>query len=104
MPKRTSIKGMGADAFFGPTQQEQGDQQEDISPEVGSQQDSIPVRQHNSTPVSQQLVKATFYLTSEHITALEEVRLKIMKATGKRRDKSELVREAIELLSNQYNS
>ena len=46
-------------------------------------------------------VKATFYLDPEHVIALEELRLRLLKETGKKIDKSELVRRAIELLVNQ---
>jgi len=49
------------------------------------------------------LVKATFYLAQKHIIALEELRLKLMKQRGRRVDKSELVREAIELLVEHYS-
>jgi hypothetical protein len=80
--KRTSMKGMGADAFF-----------------------ETPVSQHTSIPakqlddkVKEELVKATFYLTQDHIMKLERIRL-AQKQKGKRVDKSALVREAIDLLS-----
>jgi hypothetical protein len=80
--KRTSMKGMGADAFF-----------------------ETPVSQHTSIPAKQlndkteeELVKATFYLTQDHIMKLERIRL-ARKQKGKRIDKSALVREAIDLLS-----
>jgi hypothetical protein len=80
--KRTSMKGMGADAFF-----------------------ETPVSQHTSIPAKQlngkvegALVKATFYLTQDHIMKLERIRL-ARKQKGKRIDKSALVREAIDLLS-----
>jgi hypothetical protein len=80
--KRTSMKGMGADAFF-----------------------ETPVNQHASIPAKQlddkikeELVKATFYLTQNHIMKLERIRL-ARKQKGKRIDKSALVREAIDLLS-----
>ncbi len=43
-------------------------------------------------------VKATFYLDLEHVIALEELRLRLLKETGKKIDKSELVRRAIDLL------
>src|SRR5207249_1634088 len=69
--KRTSMKGMGADAFF-----------------------ETPVSQHTSIPakqldnkVKEELVKATFYLTQDHIMKLERIRL-ARKQKGKRIDKS----------------
>jgi len=79
--KRTSMKGMGADAFF---------------ETPVSQSTSIPVKQL-SDKVDEELVKATFYLTHDHIMKLERIRL-ARKQKGKRIDKSALVREAIDLL------
>ena len=96
--KRTSIRGMGADAFFSPNA---ADQQASTTVQ---QDTSVPVNQDTSTLVKQPLIKATFYLTPEHESALEELKLKLRKTTGERTDKSELVRRAIDLLVNQYNS
>jgi hypothetical protein len=94
--KRTPIRGLGADAFFSEPQDAQNEQQDSIA--------SQPAEQQTSKTVNQQLVKATFYLTTEHIATLEEVRLKIMRATGERKDKSALIREAIDLLAKQHTS
>ncbi len=110
MPKRQSIKGLGADAFFTPPETEQATveapaqevNQLDIKPV--EQQDSTPVNHEPGKAANQPLVKATFYLSTEHMVRLEEVRLHIMRTTGTRKDKSELVREAIDLLSKQYTS
>jgi tartrate dehydratase alpha subunit/fumarate hydratase class I-like protein len=76
------MKGMGADAFF---------------ETPVSQDTSIPVKQLNDK-VEEALVKATFYLTQDHIMKLERIKL-ARKQKGKRIDKSALVREAIDLLS-----
>jgi len=72
-----------------------------------SQSTSTPVDQLASIPVSQQtsarapqLVKATFYLTDDHIMQLEQLRLE-RKRRGEKIDKSALVREAIEQLTAQ---
>lgn len=46
-------------------------------------------------------VKATFYLNTEQVVTLEELRLKHFKETGDKIDKSELVRKAIDLLASQ---
>lgn len=43
------------------------------------------------------LIKATFYITPEHDTKLEEYKLKLRRQ-GEKVDKSELVRRAIDLL------
>lgn len=92
--KRTPIKGLGANAWFDapvapPTAE---------GPAAPSAE--TPVRQEASTPVRQQVIKATFYLSTEHVTQLEEYRLKLMKR-GERVDKSELVRRAIDMLVSQ---
>lgn len=45
----------------------------------------------------QELVKATFYITQAQVIALEELRLE-RRRQGEKTDKSELVRQAIDLL------
>ena len=49
------------------------------------------------------LVKATFYLAPDDIIALEELQLQIRKRTGRKANKSELMREAIALLVKEYS-
>jgi hypothetical protein len=80
MAKRTSMRGMGADAFF--TDQHNGK----------------TVSQDTGRPVPQ-LIKATFYLTPDLVMKLEEVRIERLRR-GQRIDKSALVREAIEQLAS----
>jgi hypothetical protein len=65
---------------------------------------SIETSQLASKPANQQagkpedeLIKATFYLTQDHIMQLERIRLE-RKLKGIKVDKSALVREAIDLL------
>ena len=41
--------------------------------------------------------KVTFYLSADKVVALEEVKVKILKATGVKRSRSQLVEEAIDL-------
>ncbi len=82
MSKRTSMRGMGTDAFFAaPTRQRA----------------STPVPQQDGIP-SSQLVKATFYLTPELVLKLEQIRYERLQR-GERIDKSALVREAIDQLT-----
>jgi hypothetical protein len=64
--------------------------------EVVSQQDDQPAGQDAGKPAH--LVKATFYLTPALVMKLEEIRFARMRG-GERVDKSALVREAIELLT-----
>ncbi len=78
--KRTSMRGMGSDAFF------------------SDQQTSEPVKQQAVKPAVE-LVKATFYLTPDLVLKLEEVRLTRLRG-GVKVDKSALVREAIEQLAS----
>lgn len=112
--KRTSMKGMGADTFFEtPARQHDDMQVNQHDDKTVSQDTSIPASQQNSEPVQQQdsktvsqrtgntgeeqLIKATFYLTQEHIMKLEHIRIG-RKQKGTKVDKSALVREAIDLL------
>jgi hypothetical protein len=105
--KRTSMKGMGADAFFGtPVNQEADKPASQQARTPVSQQESIPSSQQASKPgyqytgsTDEELIKATFYLTQEHIMKLERIRLK-RKQNGIKVDKSALVREAIGLLED----
>ena len=48
------------------------------------------------------LVKATYYIRPEQVVALEMIQLEERQKTGKRKDKSELVQEAIDLLIGKY--
>lgn len=54
-------------------------------------------RQENEVSNDQELVKATFYITQAQVIALEELRLQRRKQ-GEKTDKSELIRQAIDLL------
>jgi hypothetical protein len=79
-PKRTTMRGMGQDAFF------------------SGQQASDPASQQ-AVKAASDLVKATFYLTPDLVMKLEEVRMKRLR-DGVKMDKSALVREAIEQLAS----
>ncbi len=48
------------------------------------------------------LVKATFYIRSDQVTTLEEIQLINRKETGVKTDKSELIRNAIDLLATNH--
>ncbi len=49
------------------------------------------------------LVKATYYIRSEQVISLESIQLQERQKTGKRKDKSELVQEALDLLFAKYH-
>lgn len=51
---------------------------------------------------TQKVVKATFYVRPEQIVAIEAIQLTERQTSGKRRDKSELVQEALDLLIKKY--
>jgi ribonuclease D len=95
-------------------QVQQGNQDEQELPtvQVLEQQDSKTARQSNvqtsehpdSKMVKQQRIKATFYLQPEDIIAIDEMQTKRFRENGKKPEKSELVSEAIQLLSKQRNS
>lgn len=92
MPKKTQLSGLGSEAFFSEPAQEA------VKPV--RQQASKPVKKKEEEPEGPPLIKATFYLTEEHVTMLEELKLR-HRRTGAKVDKSTLVRMAIELLAKQ---
>jgi hypothetical protein len=51
---------------------------------------------------SPKLQKVTFYVRPEQILKLEEIQLQERRRTGRRRDKSDLVQEALDLLIQRY--
>lgn len=88
MNKRTSLTQRrsedqkGADVFFEPTTLPEG------SPEK----------------VKEKLVKATYYIRPEQVVALEALQLQERQRTGQRRDKSELIQEALDMLFAKYGA
>lgn len=48
------------------------------------------------------LVKATYYIRPEQVIALESIQLAERQRLGRRRDKSELIQEALDLLIAKY--
>ena len=93
MAKRQSMRGMGTDAFF------------NTPPAATPAEPSganvvLPASQHASKSAStDELVKATFYLTPGQIMKLEQLRL-TRRQQGHKVDKSALVREAIDALAD----
>ena len=51
---------------------------------------------------AEKLRKATYYIRPEQDITLETIQLSEHQKSGKRKDKSELVREAIDLLASKY--
>ena len=47
------------------------------------------------------LEKVTFYLPAEKVVALEELKLKVLKVTGRKLSRSQLVEQALDLLLSQ---
>ncbi len=93
-------------------QQGNPDEQELPTVQALEQQDSQTAKQLNVQPsehpdskiVKPQRIKATFYLPPEDIIAIDEMQTKRFREKGKKPEKSELVSEAIQLLSKQQNS
>ena len=48
--------------------------------------------------------KVTLYIRPEQVLAVEEIQLKERRRTGQKRDKSELVQEALDLLIEKYQA
>ncbi len=90
MAKRQSMRGMGTDTFFN-------------TPPPGEPSGAnvvLPASQQASKSAStDELVKATFYLTPGQIMKLEQLRL-TRRQQGRKVDKSALVREAIDALAD----
>jgi len=63
-----------------------------------------PVKQQTSQTAKRQRIKATFYLLPADIIAIDEMQTKRFREQGKKPEKSELVSEAIQLLSQQRTS
>jgi hypothetical protein len=84
-------------------QQPQHDEQEQLDSQTSNHPDILTVRQSDSKPAKQRRIKATFYLRPEDIIAIDEMQTKRFREHGKKPEKSELVSEAIQVLSKQIN-
>jgi hypothetical protein len=56
-----------------------------------------------SRPAPDKLMKATYYIRPDQDIALASIQLAERQQSGRRCDKSELVREALDLLMSKYN-
>jgi len=54
-------------------------------------------------PPAEKLLKATYYIRPDQDIALASIQLTERQRSGRRCDKSELVREALDLLISKYN-
>ena len=54
-------------------------------------------------PTAEKLMKATYYIRPDQDIALASIQLAERQRSGRRCDKSELVREALDLLVSKYN-
>ena len=82
---RRALDAKGVDAIITPTDASSGPAEDD-----GQDQKATS------------LAKMTVYVRPDQILALEEIQLAERKRTGKRKDKSELVQEAFDLLIIKY--
>ena len=55
-------------------------------------------------PTAEKLMKATYYIRPDQDIALASIQLTERQRSGRRCDKSELVREALDLLINKYSA
>ena len=55
-------------------------------------------------PTVEKLMKATYYIRPDQDIALASIQLAERQQSGRRCDKSELVREALDLLVSKYNT
>ena len=76
--------------------------QEDVL--TSRQSDSLTANRSDSKPAKPRRIKATFYLHPEDIIAIDEMQTKRFREHGKKPEKSELVSEAIQALSKQFNT
>jgi hypothetical protein len=84
-------------------QQAQQDGQEQLDSQTAKQQGALPAKRLDSQPAKPRRIKATFYLYPEDIIAIDEMQTKRFREHGKKPEKSELVSEAIQALSQQLN-
>jgi hypothetical protein len=85
-------------------QQTPHEDQDQRASQTSKHPDILTSRQPNSQTAKQQRIKATFYLRPVDIIAIDEMQTKRFRERGKKPEKSELVSEAIQLLSRQPNS
>lgn len=125
MPKRVSIKGKGADIFFGgdtPPHEDDGERQDaatqDASmpesqeaglPDVQQQTPTAPTPLPSPVATGAGLTKATYRLSLEALDALEECRRLLRREYGLKGVREEIVGAAIlgayeDLLANQQAS
>lgn len=66
---------------------------------------SVPPQEPgDSRPRKKPIQKITLYVRPEQVVKLEEIQLQERRRTGRRRDKSELVQEALDLLFQHYDA
>ena len=84
-------------------QQTQHDEQEQPDSQTSRQPDVLTAKQLDSKTAKPRRIKATFYLRPEDIIAIDEMQTKRFREQGKKPEKSALVSEAIQALSQQLN-
>jgi len=75
-----------------------------ITPTSVSKDTDVDSSGGEPTQQSTTLTKMTVYVRPDQVIALEEIQLSERKRTGKRKDKSELVQEAFDLLIERHRS
>jgi hypothetical protein len=85
-------------------QQAPHDEHEQLNSQTSNHPDSLPASQPASKTAKRQRIKATFYLRPEDIIAIDEMQTRRFREDGKKPEKSELVSEAIQVLSKQRHA
>ena len=85
-------------------QQTQHAEQEQPDSQTPRQPDVLTAKHLDSKTAKPRRIKATFYLRPEDIIAIDEMQTKRFREHGKKPEKSELVSEAIQVLSKELNA
>jgi hypothetical protein len=106
MAKRTSLaerrakdkgqQGGGVDAFFSAPKEPKTKKK---SAPASRKKDERPAP---TTVVSESLLKVSYYIRPEQDDDLLNIQVAVRRQTGEKRDKSALVREALDLLAQKY--
>jgi hypothetical protein len=99
---------MGVDALIPPVPTHPISPKEENTPLPGN--GTPPVPERSTAPAGEavieeraaSLAKVTLYVRPEQVLAIEEIQVSERRRTGRKRDKSELIQEAIDLLIAQY--
>jgi hypothetical protein len=67
-------------------------------------EDLLPAREASEKKAGVTLAKVTLYVRPDQVISIEEIQLRERQKTGEKKDKSELVQEALDLLIEKYKA